>query len=300
MLLQPVGGKKAPKWLFLLALAVVAAGSFVLLQKRSTGPAKQYDFSVDPDSFPAAKPSEVVHLKDGESYALSAVKVQQTISGAKVKLLAYNGSVPGPFIWVPQGGHITLSLNNQTGVPTTIHSHGLRQDNSQDGVPDVTQPAIAPGASYVYHLYFPDPGFYWYHPHFRDDFEQEIGLYGVYMVEPSDKDYWGPANREIPLVLSDILIKEGVVPEYHADYIDFAFMGRYGNIPLVNGQSHLQIDVKKGEVLRLYLVDSASARPFRIQTPGVQMKLVGTDGGRYEREQWADAVVVSPSERQIV
>ncbi|VVM06017.1 multicopper oxidase family protein [Methylacidimicrobium tartarophylax] len=300
MLLQPVGGKKAPKWLFLLALAAVAAGSFVLLEKRSAGPGKQYDFSVDPDSFPATKPSEVVHLKDGESYSLSAVKVQQTIAGAKVKLLAYNGSVPGPFFWVPQGGHITVSLNNQTGVPTTIHSHGLRQDNTQDGVPDVTQPAIAPGASYVYHLYFPDPGFYWYHPHFRDDFEQEIGLYGVYMVEPSDKDYWGPANREIPLILSDILIKDGVVPEYHADYINFAFMGRYGNTPLVNGQTHLQIDVKKGEVLRLYLVDSASARPFRIQTPGVQMKLVGTDGGRYEREQWADAVVVSPSERQIV
>jgi FtsP/CotA-like multicopper oxidase with cupredoxin domain len=300
MLLQPVGGKKAPRWLLLLALGAVAAGSFLLLQKRSAGPAKQYDFSVDPDAFPEAKPSEVVHLKDGESYSLSAVKVQQTISGAKVKLLAYNGSVPGPFFWVPQGGHITVSLNNQTGVPTTIHSHGLREDNAQDGVPDVTQPAIAPGASYVYHLYFPDPGFYWYHPHFRDDFEQENGLYGVYMVEPTDKDYWGPANREIPLVLSDILIKDGVVPAYHADYINFAFMGRYGNIPLVNGQTHLQIDVKKGEVLRLYLVDSASARPFRIQTPGVQMKLVGTDGGRYEREQWTDAVVVSPSERQIV
>ncbi|QSR85388.1 multicopper oxidase family protein [Methylacidimicrobium sp. B4] len=300
-MLQPVGRTKRSAWLLLLAAAVVAAaGSLLLLQKRGAGPSGHYDFSVDPDAYPGTKPSEVVHLKDGESFSLSAVKVQETIAGAKVKQLAYNGSVPGPFFWIPQGAHITVSFANQTGIATTIHSHGVRQDNAQDGVPDVTQPAIAPGASYVYHFRFPDPGVYWYHPHFRDDFEQELGLFGVYMVEPTEKDYWGPANREVPLVLSDILIKDGVVPEYHADYINFAFMGRYGNIPLVNGKTHAVIDVKKGEVLRLYLVDSASARPFRIQTPGVQMKLVGTDGGRYEREQWVDAVVVSPSERQIV
>ena len=50
--------------------------------------------------------------------------------------------------------------------------------NAFDGVPDVTQKAVLPGESFTYTLTFPDAGVYWYHPHMRDDYAIELGLYG--------------------------------------------------------------------------------------------------------------------------
>ena len=36
-------------------------------------------------------------------------------------------------------------------------------------------------------MQFPDAGFYWYHPHIREDYAQEMGLYGMIVVEPTDR-----------------------------------------------------------------------------------------------------------------
>ena len=55
---------------------------------------------------------------------------------------------------------------------------------------------------------------YWYHPHIRQDYGQEMGLYGTIVVEPTDTDYWPPANREIMLTLDDILFTEGAVAPF--------------------------------------------------------------------------------------
>lgn len=93
-------------------------------------------------------------------------------------MLAYNGSIPGPLIKVPQGAEITLNFKNDTDVDSTIHSHGVRVENKFDGVPDVTQEEVKPGESFTYKLKFSDVGMFWYHPHIREDYAQELGLYG--------------------------------------------------------------------------------------------------------------------------
>ena len=41
---------------------------------------------------------------------------------------------------------------------------------------------------------FPDPGLYWYHPHIREDYGLDMGLYGNIVVDPADADYWPPAT----------------------------------------------------------------------------------------------------------
>ena len=50
---------------------------------------------------------------------------------------------------------------------------------------------------------------YWYHPHIREDYGQEMGLYGNVLVVPADPDYWAPAHREVLLTLDDVLIEDG-------------------------------------------------------------------------------------------
>ncbi len=56
-------------------------------------------------------------------------------------------------------------LENKLPVPTAIHWHGLHPPNHQDGVPDLTQPVIAPNASYQYSFPVQPSGTHWMHSH---------------------------------------------------------------------------------------------------------------------------------------
>ena len=62
-------------------------------------------------------------------------------------------------------------------------------------------------------------------------------------------------------------------------------MGRFGNVLLVGGETDLELDAQRGEVVRFYLTNTANTRVFNVALPGARMKLVGGDSGRYEREE---------------
>ncbi|RJR15009.1 multicopper oxidase family protein [Candidatus Microgenomates bacterium] len=247
-----------------------------------------------------AKAQETVTLKDGDTYNLSADIVKKAIKGKEVKMLAYNSSIPGPLIKVPQGAEITLNFTNNTDVDTTVHSHGVRVDNKFDGVPDVTQDPVKPGKSFTYTLKFPDEGVYWYHPHIREDYAQELGLYGNFIVTPEKSDYWAEVDREEALFLDDILITNGQVASFDKETVNHTLMGRFGNTMLINGDENYQLPVKQGERVRFYITNAANTRVFNFAIPNARMKLVGGDSGKYEREVWVDAVTVGPSERYVV
>ena len=89
-------------------------------------------------------------------------------------------------------------------MDATVHWHGLRLENRYDGTHE-TQAPMPVGGRFSARVTFPDPGVYWYHPHIREDYGQEMGLYGNVLVEPADPDYWPPVHRELVLTLDDIL-----------------------------------------------------------------------------------------------
>ncbi len=248
---------------------------------------------------PSVRASEVVELKDGDTYTLTAGFVEKDIEGKKYRMLAYNGTIPGPMFKVAQGAEVTLNFKNDTDIETTLHSHGLRLDNRSDGTPPLTQEPIPPGGSFTYMIKFPDAGMYWYHPHVREDYGQELGLYGNYLVTPSDEGYWNAVNREIPLFLDDILIEDGRI-NLSKEEADRTLMGRFGNIMLVNGEPGYALTAKKGELIRFFVTNAANTRTFNFAIKGAKMKLVGGDGGATEREEWKESVILGPSERAIV
>src|SRR3989344_6030630 len=248
---------------------------------------------------PEAKVSETVDLKNGDTYDLVAGFVEKKLGNRTYRMLAYNGSIPGPVIRVEQNAEVTIHFKNDTDIATTLHSHGIRLDNAFDGVPDMTQKEVKPGQSFTYTIKFPDAGMYWYHPHVREDYAQELGLYGNYLVTSSEIGYWNEVNREVPLFLDDILIAGGEI-RLSKNQTDHTLMGRFGNTMLVNGEIDYRLDVKKGEVIRLYITNAANTRTFNFTIPGVRMKLVGGDGGATEQEELKDAVVIGPSERMVV
>ena len=188
---------------------------------------------------------------------------------------------------------------NEGDLEATVHWHGLRLDNRYDGTHE-TQAAMPVGGSFSYRITFPDPGLYWYHPHIREDYGQEMGLYGNILVAPAEEGYWPPVDRELLLTLDDILIDEGGVAPFSRTETTYAAMGRYGNVLLVGGQTDLALKAHQDEVVRLYLTNTANTRVFNVALPGAQMKLVGGDSGRCEREEIVESVILAPSERVVV
>ena len=77
-------------------------------------------------------------------------------------------------------------------------------------------------------------------------------------------------------------------------------MGRYGNLLLIGGETDLTLTARAGEVLRLWLTNTANTRVFNVRLPGARMKLVGGDSGRVEREEFVSEVLLAPSERAVV
>ena len=243
--------------------------------------------------------SSVVDVADGERFELRIGAVKKRVGEAMVRMLAYNGSIPGPTLRVRQGSEILIDVLNDGDLEATVHWHGLRLENRYDGTHE-TQAPIPIGARFTYRVRFPDPGIYWYHPHIREDYGQEMGLYGNVLVEPAGPDYWPAVHREVVLTLDDVLIENGQIAPFRRTETTYAAMGRFGNVLLVAGETDLRLSATAGEVVRFFLTDTANTRVFKVKLPGARMKLVGGDSGRVEREQFLEEVVLAPSERVVV
>jgi FtsP/CotA-like multicopper oxidase with cupredoxin domain len=257
-------------------------------------------FPTDTGDLPECSASNVVELRDGDAYDLQIAPVVLQLGDARVRMLAYNGSIPGPTLRAAQGAEVVLRVRNDGDHETTVHWHGLRLDNAFDGVPHETQAPIPVGGEFTYRLRFPDDGVYWYHPHVREDYGLEMGLYGNIIVDPPSETAWPAVDREAIVTLDDVLIEDGRVAPFRTTGPTHTAMGRFGNVMFTGGATDLTLQAQAGEVTRLFLTNTANTRLFNLTIPGARMKLVAGDSGRYEREEWIESVLLAPSERFVV
>jgi len=245
------------------------------------------------EGVPHVKPTEVVELQDGDTFDLTASIVKQEVGNRTVKRLAYNGQIPGPVLKVEKGAKVTVNFTNNLDMETALHSHGLRGDYLMDGAVPIT-PAIEIGDSFSYELVFPDTGVFWYHPHVREDYQQDMGLYGNFIV--TEDGYWNEVDTEAYLIVDDIL--EG--GEYSSEEVTKTLMGRFGNKLLINDTDDYDLTVKQGEITRAFITNVANTRTFKLEFEGAQMKLVGGDTGRIEQEEIIDHKIIGTSERYVI
>jgi FtsP/CotA-like multicopper oxidase with cupredoxin domain len=257
-------------------------------------------FPTDPTGLPEATRPQLLELDPGDTLDLRVGPVAKRLSETTVRMLGYNGSIPGPTLKVQQGSEIIVHVTNDGDLDTTVHWHGLRLENKYDGVPHETQAPIPVGGEFTYRIQFPDAGLYWYHPHIREDYTQELGLYGNILVVPAEPQYWPPTDRDLVLTVDDLLVEEGRIAPFSPTETSYAAMGRFGNVFLTSGEPDLRLEARVGEVVRLWLTNTANTRVFNLMLPGAQMKLVGGDSGRVEREEFVESVVLAPSERAVV
>ncbi len=255
---------------------------------------------LDARTLPEAIPRQVVRPRDGDTVSLTASLVRRTINGRSLVMYAYNGQYPGPLFQVAEGTTIVVRFRNAIDWPSAVHWHGIRLENRSDGAPGVTQDEVKPGEEFIYRIHFRDAGIYWYHPHVREDIQQDLGLYGNILVRPKRPDAFGPAHREEILMLDDLLLGEAGLVPYGQEHATHALMGRFGNVLLVNGEPSYRIKVRPREIVRFYLTNVSNTRTFNLSVPGVTLKLAGADIGRYEREAWVDNVTIGPAQRYVV
>ena len=253
----------------------------------------------DPSLLPEARPREVVDLVDGDTLRLTAGMVRRELNGRSFVMFAFNEQIPGPLLRVPQYATITVLLENRIDWPLMVHWHGIRIENRYDGTP-VTQDAVPPGGAFEYRVFFRDAGIYWYHPHVREDVTQDLGLYGNMRVLSEREGFSGPAHREEILTLDDILVGESGLMPYGAEVATHALMGRFGNVFLVNGEPGWTTEAARGEVIRFFFTNVSNTRTYNLSFSGAPMKLVGSDVGNFEREEWVESVVIAPAERYVV
>ena len=275
----------------LLAIALIAGCTQVPINQQINQPITQEQTD--------ERKTSTVTPANGETIQLDARSITRTINGDKIDLYGYNGETPGPTLRVRQGSIIYVNFTNNLPEPTTIHWHGLRHNFKDDGVPGISQEPVKPGESFLYTLYFPDAGIFWYHPHVREDRQQDMGLYANILVEPSI-DTRNPVQQEALLMIDDILLEDGKNVGYGKDHANFALMGRFGNTMLINGQTDYRLNVKQGETIRLYITNAANTRPFNLSIENTQLKIVGSDLGLYEKEIVSDHVVIGPAERYSI
>jgi FtsP/CotA-like multicopper oxidase with cupredoxin domain len=233
---------------------------------------------------------------DVVSLALRATPAAlEILPGKATPLVTYAGTLPGPLIVAKRGDRLDVHFENGLTEPTTVHFHGIRLPNAMDGVPDMTQPAVEPGAAFDYSFALPDAGLYWYHPHYDTLAEVGSGLYGALLVE--DPDEPPDLGDESVLVLSDVsLDPEGALLPPSRDP-SAVIAGSDGNVVLVNGRIHPTLDVQSGRRQRLRIVNAARARYFSLGLAGHHFLQIGSDGGRLSRPVSVENPVLAPAER---
>lgn len=128
------------------------------------------DFPTDVAGLPEARASEVVELADGDRFDLRIAPVAKRLGDATVRMLAYNGSIPGPTFKVEEGSEIIVHVENQGDMEATVHWHGLRLEHRYDGTHEIQRP-MAVGETFAARVRFPDPGVYWYESGMMFSFE---------------------------------------------------------------------------------------------------------------------------------
>jgi FtsP/CotA-like multicopper oxidase with cupredoxin domain len=202
---------------------------------------------------------------------------------------AYNGTIPGPVLRVRQGDRLRVRVQNALSEGTTVHWHGIRLPNAMDGVPVITQPAIAPGGGFVYEFAPPDAGTFFYHPHQRSFEQVARGLAGALIVEEREPPR---VDRDVLWMLGDWrLDREAALRGGFGSFMDVSHAGRIGNTVTINGRMPKEFRVRAGERIRLRLVNSAVARVFGLEFAGHRPWVVALDGQPVEPHQPANGVV---------
>jgi len=244
---------------------------------------------------------------------LVAMRAPANVNGVTANLLTYNGLFPGGTIRARTSDLLRVRFHN--GLPddgsvnflghplyvTNLHSHGLHVtpgDNPNGTHGDNMLVMLQPGddAVYEYDLSRHYPGtLNFYHPHIHGSVTDQMwgGMAGCLVVEDQVTSL-APYETHI-LMLKDITLS-GSEPAPHTSMMQYMH-GVEGDTVMVNGQVNPRLPIKAGQVQRWRIINTCTARFFRLSLTDHTLYLVGTEGGLLDRPYPVSELLLSPGER---
>jgi FtsP/CotA-like multicopper oxidase with cupredoxin domain len=215
-------------------------------------------------------------------------------------------SVPGPVIRTVEGEDIEVTLDNTDAIhPHTLHFHGVRKTWENDGVPTTTGITVAPGEKHTYEIPANVPGTHLYHCHYQTHRHIDMGMYGVFRVDPEGYER---ADQELFMTLKDW--DSRLNRQIAGEDVSYSPRDRKPDVFTINGRSaprtlHPEdgspVIVSQGDTVRLHLANNGYMN-HPIHTHNHRFRLVQKDGSdvpeaaQYEQ----DIVNVAPAERKTI
>jgi len=81
-------------------------------QHTQSDPPATESFPTDPTGLPEAGRPELLELAPGDTLELHVGPVAKRLGDTTVRMLGYNGSIPGPTLKVQQGSEIIVHVTN--------------------------------------------------------------------------------------------------------------------------------------------------------------------------------------------
>ncbi|KAJ2631642.1 ferroxidase fet3 [Coemansia sp. RSA 1290] len=195
------------------------------------------------------------------------------------RAIGVNGKLPIPPIHVTQGDTLLLHVHNSLKEPTSIHTHGMYQINTDyyDGAPMVTGCSIAPNANFTYKINTGNQkGTFWIHGHYYGHLED--GLRAPFIIhekQPVGYDEeilfyledWAQQTFEDRMSENDQK-NPGQLPPFYPTAL----------INGINGNLTQPIKFVPGKKYRIRVVSMSGSFWFRFSIPGHKMHVIEADG----------------------
>lgn len=183
-----------------------------------------------------------------------------------------------PVVRMRLGEHLETHVKNsltRPGEHVTIHWHGLRIPNEQDGVPYMTQAPIMPSEEGRYAFVPPDTGTFFFHTHCNSVEHFGRGLVGALIVEGDETE---PADAELVLMMKDWRLgPDGAFLPFMTDE-GAAKAGTAGTVRSINGVTKPQYDVPAAADVRIRFLNVDATRVSEIGIEGGEAAIIAIDG----------------------
>jgi FtsP/CotA-like multicopper oxidase with cupredoxin domain len=239
---------------------------------------------------------------------LPALAMPITTIRAGTRVIEVNGRPATVFgLTQPDGSHgliteagksFQVRLENQLDDETLIHWHGLTSPWQQDGVPNLSQAPLKPGAAYDYDFPLERAGTNWMHSHHGLQ-EQRLMAAPLIVRDPVEA---GADMQEIVVLFHDFtfrdpdeILAELKGPSVPMGGMDHTAMG-HGAMAMAAGPHLQDVDydaflandrtlddpevfrVERGSRVRLRLINGATATNFWLDLDGLEGQLIAVDG----------------------
>jgi FtsP/CotA-like multicopper oxidase with cupredoxin domain len=265
---------------------------------------KQTDFCIPCDGQPGNDPNNfcgyTVHDDSYKVTPKTCRTVEYTLEISNTTIapdgverlgLLINGQMPGPLIEANWGDTVIIHLENKMqDNGTSLHFHGMRQlnTNEMDGVPSITQCALAPGEKMTYTFIASNYGSTWYHSHFA--LQTYDGVFGPMTIH-------GPSSAEYDIdagfaVLQDWSHQTAESQYHNAETIGDApeFGPRTLDTGLINGKnlwspdngttvtgSRFEMTFQPGKTHLIRVVNTAIQSTFKFHIDGHKFTVISAD-----------------------